>query len=50
MTDKFKAFQVFLGPDDKKVFWGVLIVAVILTVIGIYLGNPFEDYQTSSTL
>ncbi len=50
MVEKSKTLPLAVRADDKRVFWGVLAVAVILTAIGIWLGNPFEDYQTSSTL
>ena len=38
------------APPNAGVFWSLLLVAVILTTIGIFLGNSFEDYQTASTL
>ncbi|MBF0217656.1 MAG: hypothetical protein HQL30_11770 [Candidatus Omnitrophica bacterium] len=31
-------------------FWILLIIGVVFTVTGILLGNPFEDYQASSSL
>jgi hypothetical protein len=46
-----------LNPADiskaqKKVgwFWLALIVAVVFTIIGILLGDPFDAYQTAATL
>lgn len=33
-----------------KVFWAVIAVGVIFMIIGILLGNPFEDYQAAATL
>ncbi|MBF0330812.1 MAG: hypothetical protein HQL17_02660 [Candidatus Omnitrophica bacterium] len=50
MDKKEKTLPIIIGTDDKRLFWGILAAAVVLTVIGIMLGNPFEDYQTSSTL
>ncbi|MBF0386904.1 MAG: hypothetical protein HQL20_03515 [Candidatus Omnitrophica bacterium] len=50
MGDKLKKIMLLIGPDDGRMFWIVLAVGVVLSVIGIMLGNPFEDYQTSSTL
>ena len=42
--------RILLGPENIRMFWSLLILAVILTIIGILLGNPFEDYQTAATL
>lgn len=50
MEEKIKKLMVLIGPDDRKMFWIVLVVGVILSVIGVMRGNPFEDYQTASTL
>ena len=45
-----RALSIKSRIDERLVFWGVLALGVILTAIGIWLGNPFEDYQTASTL
>ena len=50
MESNSKIIPISVGPQDKRVFWIVFGVAVVLTIIGIWIGNPFEDYQTSSTL
>ena len=50
MGDKMKKIMLLIGPDDQRLFWIVLGVGVILSIIGIMRGNPFEDYQTASTL
>ncbi|MBF0594546.1 MAG: hypothetical protein HQL22_06230 [Candidatus Omnitrophica bacterium] len=50
MKDKLNKIMMLIGPDDGRMFWIVLVAGVILSVIGVMLGNPFEDYQTSSTL
>lgn len=42
--------RIAFGPESVRLFWIVLIVAVVFTVIGIILGNPFEDYQAAATL
>lgn len=42
--------RIFSGGTNIRTFWTVFIAAVICTIIGILLGNSFEDYQTSSTL
>jgi len=50
MKEKFQEMMVLIGPDNGRMFWIVLAVGVILSIIGIMRGNPFEDYQTASTL
>ena len=50
MKDKMGFSRVALGPENVKLFWFVLIVAAVFTIIGILLGNPFEDYQAAATL
>ena len=50
MKERIQKLMVMIGPDDGRMFWIVLVVGVILSVIGVMRGNPFEDYQTASTL
>jgi len=50
VEDKLIASEVSKGPKNVRLFWFVLIIAVIITIIGILLGDPFEAYQTAATL
>lgn len=36
--------------DARRIFWIVVIVGAVFTIIGILLGNPFEDYQAGANL
>lgn len=50
MKGRMKAADI--SKEQKKVrwFWLALIVAVIFTITGILLGDPFDAYQTAGTL
>ena len=50
MESKPENIPISVGPENKSIFWAVFIIAVVFTIIGMWIGNPFEDYQTSSTL
>lgn len=36
--------------NPGRIFWLVVAVGVVFMIIGIMLGNPFEDYQAAATL
>ena len=50
MKAELNASRSPFRPENAGVFWSLVIMAVIFTTIGIFLGNSFEDYQTASTL
>ena len=41
-----------IPKKKKKVrwFWILLVAAVIFTITGLILGDPFQAYQTAATL
>ena len=50
MKDRPEARDITRGRKKVRWFWLLLILAVIFTITGILLGDPFEAYQTSATL
>jgi hypothetical protein len=50
VEDELIASEISKGQKNVRLFWFALIVAVIFTIIGISLGDPFEAYQTAATL
>lgn len=50
MEKEINYSRIFLGPENIRLFWSMFIIGVILTIVGVLLGNPFEDYQTAATL
>ena len=50
MKGKMKAADIPKGQKKIKWFWLAFIVAVIFTITGILLGDPFEAYQAAAAL
>jgi hypothetical protein len=50
VKDVLKAADISKGQESVRWFWLALIVAVIFTIMGILLGDPFDAYQTAATL
>jgi cytochrome b subunit of formate dehydrogenase len=50
MKDRPKAGAISRGRRKVRWFWPALIVAVLLTITGILLGDIYEAHQTSATL
>jgi cytochrome b subunit of formate dehydrogenase len=50
MKGRMKAADISQGQKKVRWFWLALIVAVIFTITGILLGDPFEAYQTAGAL
>lgn len=50
MKEILNVVDIFKGQNKVRWFWLALIVAVIFTIIGILLGDPFDAYQTAATL
>lgn len=50
MKGRMKAADILKGQKKVRWFWLALFVAVIFTITGILLGDPFEAYQTAATL
>jgi len=50
MKEILNIVDIFKGQNKVRWFWLALIVAVIFTITGIFLGDPFDAYQTAATL
>jgi len=50
MASKFLNHGLPLKIVKNNLFWFLIVVSLGLTIVGIFLGNPFETYQTASEL
>jgi len=50
MGSKIKASTVGEFFSQGRIFRIVLALGAVFMIIGILLGNPFEDYQAAATL
>jgi cytochrome b subunit of formate dehydrogenase len=50
MKDKLNTSGTSEWQKNARLFWFLLIVAVIFFITGILLGDPFDAYQTAATL
>ena len=50
MKDILNAADISKGQRKVGWFWLALIVAVVFTITGIFLGDRFDAYQTAATL